>query len=137
MADKEYTVIEILDVLRRQVAGDNISVIARSIGMDRKTVRKYIRIAAEKGFTKGSGADIEEVAYAVFREIHDAGGDKGVNIRDGILLPHKDSIAGWLGQENLTLTKVHMKLLRSGVEASYSSLYRFVQEHVGMIHKRK
>ncbi|GAB4489808.1 MAG: hypothetical protein OHK006_21960 [Thermodesulfovibrionales bacterium] len=45
MADKEYTVIEILDVLRRQKAGDNISAIARSIGMDRKTVRKYIRIA--------------------------------------------------------------------------------------------
>jgi DNA-binding IclR family transcriptional regulator len=51
MADKEYTVIEILDVLRRQKAGDNISAIARSTGMDRKTVRKYIRVAEGKGLT--------------------------------------------------------------------------------------
>ena len=131
----EYTVIEISDVLRRQKAGDKISAIARSTGMDRKTVRKYIRIAEEKGL--GSECEnIEEVVCAVFREIHgkDSGGDG--NTRDNILLPHKESIAEWLEHENLTLTKVHMKLLRSGVETSYSSLYRFVQEHIGMLGNR-
>ena len=135
MSDKEYMVIEIVDVLRRQKAGDKISAIARSTGMDRKTARKYIRIAEEMGL--GSECmNIEEVAYAVFREIHgnDSGGD--VNTRDNILLPHKESIAEWLEHENLTLTKVHMKLLRSGVETSYSSLYRFVQEHIGMLGNR-
>lgn len=131
MADKEYTVIEILDVLRRQKAGDNISAIARSIGMDRKTVRKYIRIAEGKGLA-ASGSNSEEVAYAVFREIHgNDDGDDGNN-RDSILLPHKETIADWLKHDDLTLTKVHMKLLRSGVETSYSSLYRFTQEHIGM-----
>lgn len=131
MADKEYTVIEILDVLRRQAAGDNISAIARSTGMDRKTVRKYIRIAEGKGLA-ASESDIEEMAYSVFREIHgnDDGGDG--NTRDSILLPHKEVIADWLERQSLTLTKVHMKLLRSGVQTSYSSLYRFTQEHIGM-----
>jgi hypothetical protein len=135
MSDKEYMVIEIVDVLRRQAAGDKISAIARSTGMDRKTARKYIRIAEEMGL--GSECmNIEEVAYAVFREIHsnDSGGDR--NTRDNILLPHKESIAEWLEHENLTLTKVHMKLVRSGVETSYSSLYRFVQEHIGMVGNR-
>jgi len=131
MADKEYTVIEILDVLRRQAAGDNVSAIARSTGMDRKTVRKYIRIAEGKGLAGGAESDIEEVAYAVLRELH--GNDKGDdNARDSILLPHKDTISEWLEGEKLTLTKVHMKLLRTGVETSYSSLYRFTQEHIGM-----
>ena len=129
MADKEYTVIEIVDVLRRMAAGDKISAIARSTGMDRKTVRKYIRIAEGKGFTKEE-TDIEDIAYAVFMEIHGNGSDG--NARDCILLPHKDIVADWLERENLTLTKVHMKLLRSGVETSYSSLYRFVQEHIGI-----
>jgi transposase len=46
------------------------------------------------------------------------------------LLPHKEVISDWLQRDDLTLTKVHMKLLRSGVETSYSSLYRFVQEHI-------
>lgn len=132
MADEEYTVIEILDVLRRQAARDNISAIARSTGMDRKTVRKYIRIAEGKGLMAAAESEIEDVAYAVFREIHSNynGGDG--NTRDAILLPHKDVIGDWLKREDLTLTKVHMKLLRSGVETSYSSLYRFMQEHIGM-----
>jgi len=132
MADKEYTVIEILDILRRSSAGDRIRAIARSTGMDRKTISKYIRIAEGKGFRKGSDASLDEVAYAVFREIQGDDNDGNCNVRDGILLPHKDSITGWLERDNLTLTKVHVKLLRTGVETSYSSLYRFVQEHVGM-----
>jgi transposase len=132
MADKEYTVIEIVDVLRRQKAGDNISAIARSTGMDRKTVRKYIRIAEGKGLTKESGTTIEDRAHTVFREIHGGDNDGDGNTRDSILLPHKEIISDWLERENLTLTKVHVKLLRTGVETSYSSLYRFVQEHIGM-----
>lgn len=128
MADKEYTVIEIVDVLRRQAAGDKISAIARATGMDRKTVRKYIRIAEGKGLTTDSC--IEEIAQAVFREINGDRADDG-NSRDALLLPHKSLIVDWLEREDLTLTKVHMKLIRSGVETSYSSLYRFVQEHIG------
>jgi transposase len=132
MSDKEYTVIEIVDVLRRQAAGDNISAIARSTGMDRKTVRKYIRIAEGKGLSKESGSNIEDIAYEVFREINGSDKANDGSSRDTILLPHKDTISEWLEREDLTLTKVHMKLLRSGVETSYSSLYRFAQEHIGM-----
>ncbi len=130
MSNKEYTVIEIVDVLRRQKAGDKISAIARSTGMDRKTVRKYIRIAERKGFTKESDTNIEDIAYVVFKEIH--GNDNTGADRDSILLPHKEIITGWLENEKLNLTKVHIKLLRTGVETSYSSLYRFTQEHIGM-----
>lgn len=132
MADKEYSVIEIVDVLRRQAAGDKISAIARSARMDRKTVRKYIRIAEAKGLSRESGANLEDIAYEVFREVN--GGDKAddENSRDALLMPHKEIISDWLDRDNLKLTKVHMKLLRTGVETSYSTLYRFVQEHIGM-----
>ena len=47
-------------------------------------------------------------------------------------MPHKESIAEWLERERLTVTKAHIKLLRTGVKISYSSLYRFVQEHIGI-----
>ena len=137
MSDKEYTVIEIVDVLRRHAAGDKISVIARSTEMDRKTVRKYIRIAEGKGFAAKDGeTNLEDIAYEVFREIHGNSNDGDGNTRESILLPHKASIASWLDHERLTLTKVHVKLLRTGVETSYSSLYRFVQEHIGTIGSR-
>ena len=131
MSDKEYTVIEIVDVLRRRAAEDKISAIARATGMDRKTVRKYIRAAEGKGFGKGQDTNIEAIAYEVFREVNGGDKDEDGSSRDTILLPHKDIIADWLERERLTLTKVHMKLLRTGVDTSYSSLYRFVQERIG------
>lgn len=131
MGNKEYTVIEILDVLRRHQAGDGSRPIVEATGIARNTVRKYIRIAEGKGFTKDSGVALDEIAYAVFREIHGDNNGADANSRDGILLPHKESIVQWLEQQDLTLTKVHIKLLRLGVKTSYSSLYRFAQEHAG------
>ena len=65
MSNKEYSVIEIVDVLRRKAAGDKISAIARSAGMDRKTVRKYIRIAEGKGLTKGISCPITDLMKTV------------------------------------------------------------------------
>jgi len=130
MANKEYTVIEILDVLRRQQAGDGSRPIATATSIARNTVRKYIRLAQKKGLG-GPDADLEDIAYAVFREVHNADKADDANTRDGILLPHKDNILGWLDRDDLTLTKVHIKLLRIGVQTSYSSLYRFAQEHAG------
>ena len=41
MAHKEYGVTDILDILRRAQAGDSLRRIARTTGMDRKTVRNY------------------------------------------------------------------------------------------------
>jgi len=130
MGNKEYTVIEILDVLRRRQAGDGSRPIAKATNIARNTVRKYIRLAQDKGLNE-SGADLEEIAYSVFREVHKEEHAEDANTRDGILLPHKESIIGWLELDNLTLTKIHIKLLRTGVQTSYSSLYRFAQEHAG------
>lgn len=130
MANKEYTVIEILDVLRRQQAGDGIRTIAKATDIARNTVRKYIRLAQEKKLGEPD-TDIEDIAYAVFREVHNDEHPDDANTRDGILLPHKDNIMEWLDRDHLTLTKIHIKLLRVGVQTSYSSLYRYAQEHAG------
>lgn len=51
MARKEYSMVEIVDVLRRYQQGDKIRAISRSTGIDRNTVRKYLRMAEEKGFS--------------------------------------------------------------------------------------
>lgn len=66
MSDKDYTVIEILDVLRRFKEGDSIRAITRSTGMDRNTVRKYIRLSQKKKLDEPD-AELEDLAYAVFR----------------------------------------------------------------------
>ena len=66
MARKEYSMIEIVDVLRRYQQGDGIRAIARSTGIDRNTVRKYLRMAEEKGFSKDGSIDLESLATEVF-----------------------------------------------------------------------
>ena len=131
MAYKEYYVIEIVDVLRRYLAGDSIRSIARSKGMDRNTVRKYLRYAEEKGFTASFEGDLDEMAYHVFREVHPENGEEAETKRNKILMPHRETIRKWLETEKLTLTKVHIKLSRKGVIVSYSALWRFAREQLG------
>jgi len=131
MGHKEYNVIEIVDILRRWLKGDGLREIARATGMDRNTVRKYIRIAEEKGFCIDFTGDLDEIAYLIFSEVHPEKSKELENKRDRILLPYKETITDWLENKKLTLTKVQIKLKRMGVDVSYSGLYRFSREHLG------
>lgn len=131
MGHKEYNLIEIVDILRRWLEGDGFRKIAMATGMDRNTVRKYIRIAEEKGVSIDFNGDLDEIAYLIFSEVHPEKKARLENKRDRILLPHKETITEWLEKKKLTLTKVHIKLQRMGVEVSYSGLYRFSREHLG------
>ena len=51
MGHKEYSVTNIIDILRRAKAQDSIRRIARSTGIDRNTIRNYFRLAAVHGFS--------------------------------------------------------------------------------------
>jgi transposase len=136
MGHKEYNVIEIVDILRRRLEGDSMKAIAKATGMDRNTVRKYIRIAEEKGFSFDYKGGLDGIAYLIFSEVHPEKKRGVENKRDQILLPHKETITDWLEKQKLTLTKVHIKLLRIGVDVSYIGLYRFSREHLGFGSKK-
>lgn len=127
MAHKEYNVLEVVDVLRRFLAGDSIRAIARSKEMDRNTVRKYLRLAEERGFSVEFSGNLDELAYQIFAAVHPETPVPGEKKRDEMLLPHEQMINGWLEKEKLTLTKVHIKLIRIGVDVSYSAQWRFAR----------
>ncbi len=128
MARKEYDMIEIVDVLRRYQQGDGIRGIAKATGIDRNTVRKYLRIAEGKGFSKDIPIDLEALGRKVFQEAQGTNGPPVV--RDPVLTPYQQQLTEWLDKDKLTLTKAHIKLARMGVVVSYSSLYRYVREHL-------
>jgi transposase len=132
MARKEYAVVDIVDILRKVRNGYSIRAIAAATGMDRNTLRKYLRLAREKGFTEG--CDLDGVAREVVKEVqsHLPGPEKS---SEQVLLPHKETIDSWIEEEHLTLTKIHIKLSRMGVEVSYQSLYRFATVHIGLTSK--
>lgn len=120
--------IEIVDVLRRYQQGDKIRAISRSTGIDRNTVRKYLRMAEERGFSKGESIDLESLATEVFQQAQGPSGPPAV--RDPVLGPYQQLVTQWLEGDQLTLTKIHIKLARMGVTVSYSSLYRYVRDHL-------
>jgi len=130
MARKEYTVVDVVDILRRMQQGYSIRAITKATGMDRNTLRKYLRLAGKRGFGKEGLCDLDTIAREVIKEVqsHLPGPERSF---DQLLLPHKGTIVSWI-EDKLTLTKIHMKLARIGVEVSYQGLYRFVAGHIGL-----
>jgi hypothetical protein len=52
MARKEIVVEELVEVICQWHMGRGITQIKRSLGLDRKTIRKYIGLAEEQGFSR-------------------------------------------------------------------------------------
>lgn len=91
MAHKEYGVTDILDLLRRAKAKDSLRHFARATGMDRKTVRNYLRLAAEHGFDETeSDGHLPETAAAVFRSVHVEQTKPAAAGACASLLPHRN-----------------------------------------------
>jgi|GEM_PF-2307537 len=132
MAHKEYGVTDILDLLRRVKAKDSQRRIARATGMDRKTVRNYLGLAAEHGFANSVADDqLSEIAAAFFCQVHGGQSRPSEPGACAPLLPHRELLSGWLETDGLSLTKAHIKLGRMGVDVTYSTLYRYARETLG------
>ena len=132
MGHKEYSVTNIIDILRRAKAKDSIRRIARSTGIDRNTIRNYLRLAATHGFSEIVPDELlAEIAAAVICSVH--GGDTKSPEPGACapLSPHHELISGWLENDKLTLTKAHIKLERMGVAVTYSTLYRYARKEFG------
>jgi hypothetical protein len=99
--------------------------------MGRNTVKKYLRLAYKKGFTLEGPGDLERIAAEVLTELN-ASLPGPVPSKGQALLPHQEEIKRWIENEHLTLTKIHIKLTRLGIETTYSNLYRFVASEIGL-----
>lgn len=131
MGHKEYSVTNIIDILRRAKAKDSFRRIARSTGIDRNTIRNYLRLAATHGFDDTTSDDrLAEIAAAVIRSVHGGEAKDPEQAACAPLLPHRELLSGWLENDHLTLTKAHIKLGRMGVIVTYSTLYRYAREEL-------
>ncbi|MEI7934925.1 MAG: IS21 family transposase [Chlorobiaceae bacterium] len=132
MGHKEYSVTNIIDILRRAKAKDSFRRIASATGMARNTIRSYLRLADTLGFSDTISEErLAEIAAAIIRSVH---GDEAKDSEPGAcapLLPHRELISGWLENDKLTLTKAHIKLGRMGIVVTYSTLYRYAREVLG------
>jgi transposase len=119
---REVTMIEVKEVLRLRGEGLPKKRIAAQLGVDPKTVRRYLGAAVTAGVRVRAAISDEEVRQ-VLLALHPAGGrPRG----DGWArcLEQRPAIERWLG-DGIRLTKIRKLLVRHGVEIAYPTLHRF------------
>ena len=115
MAFREVSVVQIKEALRRWLKGEGERPIAQGVGIDRKTVRRYIAAAIELGVDRDGGEDqlsdelIGQVVERVRPHRPDGHGEAWRS-----LLAEEERIKEWLA-EDLTVTKIGILLGRRGV----------------------
>lgn len=130
MSFREMTMIEIREVIRRWQARQGLRETARDVGLDRKTVRRYVTALEELGATRDCELDDELVqrvgALVQAREAQEP------SIERLQLIEHRARIEQWLAAPKpLRLTKVHVLLHRDhGVDVSYATLRRFAMDEL-------
>jgi len=126
MGYREVTMVEVREILRLWAKGLGKKTIAARLGLDVKTVRRYIQAALDCGHARsaaGEGAPSDEKVLAVL-----------ARARDILTRPHgtawdlceeqRKFIEGHL-KSGVRLMKVCRLLRRNGVEVPYGTLYRY------------
>jgi transposase len=128
MPYREVTMFEVKEVLRLWLAGVAKKRIAARLGLDRKTVRHYLRAGTAAGIT-GEAELTDERLVTVMAALRPVSGR-----------PHGDTWGQCQRQrpfiesklrDGLRLSKVRRLLQRRGVRVPYPTLHRFAVEELG------
>lgn len=120
--------IDLVELYVHWDAGRSQAQLAQSLGLDRKTVRKYLAPVRATGLTPGgppvmSEADWRERAGAWFPEVV----DKGLRqVTWPAIATHRDLVTSWL-EAGVTVATIHQRLRdEHGLDASVASVRRWV-----------
>jgi hypothetical protein len=120
---REVTMIELKEVLRLWADGLPKKRLAAQLGLDPKTVRRYLAVAHATGLRADAGAASDEQVRDVLLALHPGGGrprgDGWTRCEE-----QREAIRRWLG-DGLRLTKIRKLLVRQGVVIAYPTLHRF------------
>ena len=128
MSFREIRMQDVRELLRRHEAGHSARRIARELGVDRKTVGRYLEEA--RRLESATSGVSDDVAMTV-----------GQRVQARPLVPpsaawqtlddRRTQIAGWLGGEKpLRLVRIHELLARDGIAVGYTTLRRFVSREL-------
>jgi len=126
MARRQFEVIDVVEVLQHWHAGRPKSVVASSLGIDPKTVRKYVAKATEAGLAPGGPAlsrtEWAELVRGWCPELVDP---KARSLTFPVIDAHRERIADML--ETNTVATVHQRMRdEHGLAVGISSFRRFV-----------
>ncbi len=135
MAFREVRVFEVREVLRLWLRGKGQRPISELVGMDRKTVRRYIDAAVELGVDRAGGEEqVTDVLLGQVVERVRPHRTDGRGEARRLLDAHRDQLEKWLGKDKdgLTVVKVHELLEREGVVVPERTLHRYALEELGI-----
>jgi hypothetical protein len=129
MAFREVRVFEVREVLRLWLRGEGVRSTERLVGVDRKTVRRYLAAAEELGLVVEGGEEqlTDDFVGLVVDKVRPCRRD-GRGEAWAVLVANHDVIVGWLKSEGLTVVKVHELLARRGVVVPQRTLHRYALE---------
>jgi transposase len=131
MARRTFQVIDITEILVHWYAGRSQVEMSDSLGLDRKTIRKYLAPAIEAGFAPGgkkmAEADWRPLVKGWFPELADPGVRQ---LTWPAIAVHRDYIVAMLGA-GVTVTTIHQRLRdEQGLTASLSAFRRYVASNL-------
>jgi hypothetical protein len=113
MAFREVSVVQVKEALRRWLKGDGERPIARGVGIDRKTARRYIAAAVELGVDRcGSEEQLSDKLIAQVLERVRPHRVDGHGEAWRTLLGEEDRITAWV-TDGLTVVKIGVLLERA------------------------
>ncbi len=133
MAFREVRVYEVKEVLRLWPRGKGTRPIAVLVGLDRKTVQRYIAAAAEAGLDRGAGEHAlgDELMAKVCEQARPHRRD-GHGETWSVLQAHHDQLKTWLVDDGLTAVKAAELLARQGVVVPERTLQRYALKVLGV-----
>jgi len=132
MAYREVTMIEITEVLRQWRGGGGCKQIARRLGLDPKTVRRYVRAAARCGLrVEPDAAALTEAQLAEVLTALRATPARAYGESWQQCVTHREFIATH-ARAGVRVSKIRRLLVRQGVCIAAATLYRFATAELGV-----
>ena len=126
MARRSFDVRDVTEILVHWDAGRSQSEIATSLGLDRKTVKKYLTPALEAGIEPGSGRSQGEWSTLVRQWFPQLADTTLRQISWPLIEPHRDYIVEQL-EAGVTKATIHQRLRdEKGLQASVASVKRWI-----------
>lgn len=118
---------EVVEIIYQWHQGLGIKAIRRSLGFDRETIRKYIRLAQEAGVARGETFPQESDLVQQLKNIQNTGLLRETPGQD-LLKPHRDWISGLLKHESMTSKQVwRLFQEKTGLEIGYCTVKRYLR----------
>ncbi len=126
MTDRRKRVMDIREILMQLQKGTSQRQIAKMLGMNRRTVKKYQAWAKAHELLTGPLPALEELQALLSESMPETESPQNVSTVE----PYRVQVEQWV-KEKVEVTAIHERLKEQDYEGSYMAVYRFVRRIKG------